>query len=66
MQVFSWDEAMADGGAALQAFLRSWAEAAAPGKGAAAFAALTVGDFDGCHLGHAALFRNVAAASKKA
>ena len=65
MRVFGWDEAMADGGAELQAFLRSWAEAAALGKETDAFAALTVGDFDGCHLGHAALFRNVAAASKK-
>ena len=65
MRVFSWDEAMANGGAELQAFLRSWAESAAPGKGECAFAALTVGDFDGCHLGHAALFRNVVAASKK-
>ena len=65
MQVFSWDEAMADGGSALRAFLSSWAEEAAPGKGECAFAALTVGDFDGCHLGHAALFGNVVAASKK-
>ncbi len=64
MRVFRWEETIADGGAALSAFLRSWVEAALPGKGAQAFSALTVGDFDGCHLGHAALFTKVANASK--
>ena len=65
MRVFSWDEMTADGGAALQAFLSSQAEKAAGGKRREAFSALTIGDFDGWHLGHAALFRNVAEASRR-
>ena len=65
MRVFGWDEAMADGGAALQAFLTSWAKESEPRKEAKTFSAFTVGDFDGCHLGHAALFKKVVAASKK-
>lgn len=65
MRVFSWENVVADNGAALLAFLRAWAEETASSKGMEAFSALTIGDFDGCHLGHAALFKKVVAASKR-
>lgn len=60
MRLFSWDGIAAGGGKDFS----SWIQAEA--DGAPVFSALTVGDFDGCHAGHQALFRRVLAAAYSA
>lgn len=65
MKIFRWEELLADGGIELSGFLRSHGVLDSCGTGLKAFSAITVGDFDGCHLGHAALFEKIVAASKK-